>query len=162
MKGGYSSVTSTRGEAQSLGRLKAFPRVSGSLAFSSDSMPMPFSPESLTVMSAPTRGDSSTDFYWEESSDFSLKSGGFHDARDMSHSPSNCQSFKLSPWMTSETENSYVSVQNQAIMMNFCDSSPALPVSKAFSREDYAPFQMSDSESPGAERLFGALYKRRN
>lgn len=59
--------------------------------------------------------------------------------------------------MTSETENSHVSVQNQAIMMDFCSSSPAMSVSKAFSREDYAPFQMSDSKFPGAERLFGAL-----
>lgn len=154
-------MTSTWGRSTVPGKIKSLSRVSGSLAFSSDSMPMPFSPEFLTVMSAPTRGDSSTDFYWEESSDFSLKSGGFHDARDMSHSPSNCQSFKLSPWMTSETENSHVSAESG----NYDEflwllTSPACL--KGFQQRRLCTISDVDSEFPGAKRLFGALYKRRN
>lgn len=112
MKGGYSSVTSTWGGGTVPGKIKSLSTSFWKLSLSSDSMRVPFSPECLTVMSVPTRGDSSTDFYWEESSDFPLKSGGFHDARDMSHSPSNCQSFQLSPWMTSETEQSCVSAES--------------------------------------------------
>lgn len=65
--------------------------------------------------------------------------------------------------MTSETGNRHVSVQNQAIIMGFCDSSPALQSlsQRAFKLRRLHHFRMSDSKFPDAQRFYVGLVKEK-